>query len=492
VPQAEIYERGARAATGLAAIGVERGDVVATFLRNDVTMFEAAIGAATLGALVVPVNWHFKRDEARYVLEDSGAKVLVAHCDLLAEIDGAVPDGVTVLSVPTVPARRATSDAPCPAPGTEEWRIWLARFEPWAEPAQTPEYSMNYTSGTTGQPKGVRREPLSEEGRAAVARMFKQLQVGPDMRTIVAAPLYHAAPFGFSMAVLAAGGFIVLMDRFDPEAYLATIEEFAINNLQMVPTMFVRLLKLPDDVRGKFDLSSLELVSHGAAPCPPEVKQAMIEWWGPIIFEFYAASELGLIATFCTSEEALAHPGTVGRPVDGAEIRILDDDGAELPAGAVGEIAMWIRGTSPFTYHGNDEKRRGIQRGDLVTCGDMGYVDGDGYLYLTDRKSDMAIVGGANVYPAEVEHVLIGMPGVLDCAVFGIPDDDLGEVLAAVVQPQQGAELTSQEIIDWLAARVARTKVPRVVELRDELPREDTGKLFKRKLKQEFAARAAH
>jgi long-chain acyl-CoA synthetase len=321
--------------------------------------------------------------------------------------------------------------------------------------------------------------------------MFQQLQVEPGMRTIVAAPLYHAAPFGFSMAVLAAGGFIVLMDRFDPEGYLASIEQYAINNLQMVPTMFVRLLKLPRDVRDRFDLSSLELVSHGAAPCPPEVKQAMIEWWGPIIYEFYAASELGLIATFCTSEEALAHPGTVGRPVDGAVIRILDDDGAELPPGSVGEIAMWIRGTSPFTYHGNDEKRRGIQRGDLVTCGDMGYVDEEGYLYLTDRKSDMAIVGGANVYPAEIEHVLIGMPGVLDCAVFGIPDDDLGEVLAAVVQPQPGADLTGRAVIDWLAARIARPKVPRVVELRDELPREDTGKLFKRKLKQEFAARAA-
>jgi long-chain acyl-CoA synthetase len=489
--RATIYDRGARAARGLASLGVGRGDVVATFLRNDVTMYEAAIAAATLGALVVPVNWHFKRDEARYVLEDSGARVLIAHCDLLASIEGAVPEGVTVLSVPTVPSRRATSTAPCPAPGTEEWRPWLAQFEPWVDPPQTPEYSMNYTSGTTGQPKGVRRAPMTDEGRAAMATMFQQLRVGPEMRTIVAAPVYHAAPFGFSMAALAAGGFLVLMDRFDPEEYLAAIERYRINNVQMVPTMFVRLLKLPAETRARYDVSSLELVSHGAAPCPPDVKQSMIEWWGPIIYEFYAASELGLIATFCTSEEALSHPGTVGRPVDGAVIRILDDEGAEVPAGTVGEIAMWIRGTSPFTYHGNDEKRQGIQRGDLVTCGDMGYLDADGYLYLTDRKSDMVIVGGANVYPAEIEHVLVGMPGVLDCAVFGIPDDDLGEVLAAVVMPQPGAALTSQDVRDWLGERVARMKVPKVVELRDELPREDTGKLFKRKLKEEFAARAA-
>ncbi|MGD9995537.1 MAG: AMP-binding protein [Ilumatobacteraceae bacterium] len=484
-----IYDRGARAARGLASLGVGRGDVVATFLRNDVTMYEAAIATATLGALVVPVNWHFKRDEARYVLEDSGARVLVAHCDLLASIEGGVPEDVTVISVPTVPSRRATSNAPCPAPGTEEWGPWLARFDPWVEPPQTPEFSMNYTSGTTGQPKGVRRAPLSDEGRAAMATMFQQLRVGPGMRTIVAAPVYHAAPFGFSMAALAAGGFLALMDRFDPEEYLATIERFRINNVQMVPTMFVRLLKLPHEARGRYDVSSLELVSHGAAPCPPEVKQAMIEWWGPIIYEFYAASELGLIATFVTSEEALAHPGTVGRPVEGAVIRVLDDDGNEVPAGTVGEIAMWIRGTSPFTYHGNDEKRQGIQRGDLVTCGDMGYLDDEGYLYLTDRKSDMVIVGGANVYPAEIEHVLIGMPGVLDCAVFGIPDEDLGEVLAAVVQPQSGAQLSGEAVQAWLSERVARMKVPTVVEIRDELPREDTGKLFKRKLKQEFAAR---
>jgi long-chain acyl-CoA synthetase len=476
VPRGEIYDHGARAARGLASLGVRRGDVIATFLRNDVVFFEAAVAAATLGAIIVPINWHFKSDEMRYVLEDSGAKVLVAHADLLAGVPGAVPDGVVTLSVPG-------SD------GRDDWGQWLAGFEPWSDAPQTPEFSMNYTSGTTGRPKGVRREPLTDEGRAAMARMFTQLRVGSATRTIVAAPLYHAAPFGFSMSVLAAGGFIVLMSRFDASEYLANIERYRINNLQMVPTMFVRLLKLPREVREAHDLSSLELVSHGAAPCPAEAKAAMIEWLGPIIYEFYAASELGLIATFCTSEEALSHPGTVGRPVDGAVIRILDDDGAELPPGEVGEIAMWIRGTSRFTYHGNEAKRREIQRGDLVTCGDMGYLDEDGYLYLTDRKSDMVIIGGANIYPAEVEQLLVGMPGVLDCAVFGIPDDDLGETLAAVVQREPGSEIGSEDVIAWLTPRISRMKVPRVVEFRDELPREDSGKLFKRRLKEEFAAR---
>lgn len=489
VAQGEILDRGARAARGLDVLGIRRGDVVATFLRNDVACFEAAIAAATLGAHIVPINWHFRSDETKYVLEDSGAKVLVAHTDLLAQIPGAIPSGLTIYSVPTVPSRRAGATAP-PAPeGTTDWAGWIEGFEPWSEPARTPEYSMNYTSGTTGRPKGVRREPITDEGRAAMATMFDQLKVVPGMRTVVSAPLYHAAPFGFSMAVLRVGGFMVLMEHFDAEEYLANVQKYAADNVQMVPTQFVRFLKLPKEVRESYDVSSLKLITHGAAPCPAEVKAAMIDWVGPIISEFYAASELGLIATYCTSEEALSHPGTVGRPVAGAEIRILDDDGRELPTGEVGEIAMWIRGTSSFTYHGNEEKRNSIQRGNLVTCGDVGYLDADGYLYLTDRKSDMAIIGGANIYPAEVEQVLVGMPGVLDCAVFGIPDEDLGEVLAAVVQPQPGADITPDDIKAWLVPRVARMKVPVVVELRDELPREDTGKLFKRRLKEEFAAR---
>lgn len=488
VDRATIYERGAKGASGLASIGVQRGDVVATFLRNDVACFEAAIAAGTLGAHIVPINWHFKSAETQYILQDSGAKVLIAHTDLLQGLAPGVTDGLRVLSVPATRPSSGSNGAELAA-AADDWSAWIQGFPQWAEPAQTPEYSMNYTSGTTGQPKGVRREPLTAEGRETIARMFTQLRVRSGMRTIVAAPLYHAAPFGFAMAVMRAGGMIVLMDHFDAEQYLANIETYKIDNLQMVPTMFVRLLKLPDEVRHRYDLSSLELVSHGAAPCPAEVKTAMIEWLGPIIYEFYAASELGLITTFCTSQEALERPGTVGRAVEGAVIRILDDDGNELPPGEVGEIAMWVAGTSAFTYHGNEEKREGIQRGELVTCGDVGYMDEAGYLFLTDRKSDMAIIGGANVYPAEVEQLLVSMPGVLDCAVFGVPDDDLGEVLAAVVQPQPGAALTAEQVIEWLKPQIARMKVPRVVEFRDELPREDTGKLFKRRLKEEFAAR---
>jgi long-chain acyl-CoA synthetase len=315
-PRADIYDRGARGARSLAALGVERGDVVATFLRNDLPCFEVAIAAATLGAHIVPINWHAKSDEARYILEDCAAKVLVAHTDLLQQIQGAASLGLPTLTVPALASRRAPGQTMIR--GDHEWSGWVASHEPWSQPSQIPQYSMNYTSGTTGRPKGVRREPMTEEGRAAVARMFELLRVGPGMRTIVAAPLYHAAPFGYSMAALAAGAFIVLMERFDATEYLHTIEQYRINNLQMVPTMFVRLLKLPDEVRSAVDLSSLEIISHGAAPCPPLVKQAMIEWVGPIIYEFYAASEIGLIATLCSSEEALAHPGTVGRPVEGA------------------------------------------------------------------------------------------------------------------------------------------------------------------------------
>jgi long-chain acyl-CoA synthetase len=278
---------------------------------------------------------------------------------------------------------------------------------------------------------------------------------------------------------------MTIMPRFDAEDFLKLVERHRVTVVQMVPTMFVRLLALPEDVRARYDLSSLRRVVHAAAPCPPDVKRAMIDWLGPIIDEYYGGTETGPVV-FCTSEEWLAHPGTVGRPIKNASIRILDADGNELPAGESGEVFMWLDVWPNFTYENDPAKRRSIERDGLVSCGDVGYVDDAGYLYLNDRRSDMVISGGVNIYPAEIEACLLSLPGVRDCAVFGIPDDEFGEALAAYVEPLDGHALTPEEVRRHVRAKLASYKTPRVVELTGELPREDSGKIFKRRLREPY------
>ena len=253
----------------------------------------------------------------------------------------------------------------------------------------------------------------------------------------------------------------------------------------MVPTMFVRLLALPQEVRERYDISSLRWIVHAAAPCPVDVKRAMIEWMGPIVAEYYGGTETGPV-TYCTSEEWLAHPGTVGRALPGAVVKILDEDGEELPPGQSGEVYMWHSAWPDFTYEGDEEKRRSVERDGLVSCGDIGYLDEDGYLYLNDRASDMVISGGVNIYPAEIEACLLSLPGVRDCAVFGIPDEEFGEALAAHVEPHEGAQLSEEEVRAHVREHLASYKTPRVVEFSDSLPREDSGKIFKRRLREPY------
>jgi long-chain acyl-CoA synthetase len=257
----------------------------------------------------------------------------------------------------------------------------------------------------------------------------------------------------------------------------------------MVPTMFVRLLKLPDETRQKYDLSSLEFVVHAAAPCPPAIKRQMIEWWGPVINEYYGATEMGAVV-FHTSEEALRRPGTVGRPVKGGTVRIYDDQGRQLGPNQIGEVYLRIEGFPDFTYNGLDQQRREIERDGLVTAGDVGYLDEDGYLFLCDRKRDMVISGGVNIYPAEIEAVLISMPGVHDVAVFGIPDDEYGESLCAYIEPDQDSDLSADQVRRFMSGKLADYKAPRVIEFRRDLPREDSGKIFKRKLRDPHWERA--
>ncbi|HEY2112769.1 MAG TPA: AMP-binding protein, partial [Dongiaceae bacterium] len=329
----------------------------------------------------------------------------------------------------------------------------------------------------------VRRAPATSAEAAAgdvVRRLVYSFR--PGMRTVTCCPLYHSAPNLYTARSLAFADLIILQPRFEPEALLQVIASERITHLFLTPTNFVRLLKLPKEQRLRHDVSSLEAVIHAAAPCPPAVKRAMIEWFGPVINEFYGGTESGPV-TFCSSAEWLARPGTVGRPVPGATIRAYGDDGTLLETGEPGELFMRLSSYPDFTYHGQPAARREIERDGLITCGDIGYFDAEGYLFICDRKRDMVISGGVNIYPAEIESVLVTMPGLHDAVVFGIPDEEFGEALMALVEPMPGSILEPEAVKAFLRGHLADYKVPRRVEMRDALPREDTGKIFKRKLR---------
>ena len=307
--------------------------------------------------------------------------------------------------------------------------------------------------------------------------------------TVVTGPMYHSAPNAYGLTAARLGARVILQPRFEPEGLLAMIERDKVTHLHMVPTMFVRLLKLPDAVKRKYDLSSLQFVVHAAAPCPVHVKEQMIDWWGPVINEYYGGTETGAVV-FCTSEEWLAHRGTVGKALPNASVKILSESGEELEKGATGEVVCRLLDTADFTYHGDDDKRARAEKAGLISLGDVGYLDQDGFLYLCDRAKDMVISGGVNIYPAEIEAELHKMPGVADCAIFGIPDEEFGEALCAVVQRQPGATISEQDVIQFLRAHVAGYKVPRRIEFQTDLPREDSGKIFKRKLREPYWAAA--
>jgi len=488
-----LAERSARAAAGLASLGIGKGDLIALYLRNDFPFFEASGAAGLIGAYPTPVNWHYTPDEARYLFENSGAKAIVIHADLIAPIREALPVGVPVLVVPTPPeiAEAYGIDPVATPPGFLEWASWLEDFEPYAEPPAESGGTIIYTSGTTGRPKGVRRNPPTPEQIEVYSRIlvrgFGFTGFGPpgQIVTVVTGPMYHSAPNAYGLFAARVGGTVILQPRFDPEELLQLIERHKVTHLHMVPIMFHRLLKLPEDVKARYDLSSLKFVVHAAAPCPPPIKRAMIEWWGPVIEEYYGATETGIVVS-CNSEEWLAHPGTVGKPIPESQVRVIDKDGNDVPQGEVGEVVARTPGLNDFTYHGDDQKRRDSEKAGLIAPGDIGYFDKDGFLYLCDRAKDMIISGGVNIYPAEIEAELLKMPGVADCAVFGIPDEEFGEGVCAVVQPAEGADLSEASVKAYLRDHVAGYKVPRRVELAADLPREDSGKIFKRKLREPF------
>jgi long-chain acyl-CoA synthetase len=482
----ELFERVARAATVLDRHGVGAGDRVAVMLRNDFPFLEATYGAQLLGAVPVPVNWHYRRDEAGFILIDSAAKAVVVHADLLGEIAGVVPGGCAVL-VADVPEDLAAACriAAVKAPPRLSWDAAVREAVAWPHPPLPAAASMIYTSGTTGRPKGIRRRRPLDPAAPGFAATLAVLGIAPGMRTVVCGPLYHSAPNVFGQLAGRMGGLVVLQPRFDAEQLLAMIERYSISALHLVPTMMIRMLRLPAEVRARYDVSSVSCVAHAAAPCPPQIKRAFIDWFGPVVNEYYGGSETTAVVA-CSSEEWLAHPGTVGRALVDCEVRIYSEGGTELGPGEVGDIYLWNAGVGDFTYEGRDQDRTAIERDGLVTVGDMGYLDEDGYLYLCDRRRDMIIAGGVNIYPAEIEAVLSTHPDVADCAVIGVPHEEFGESVLAIVQPGEVATRDGEGIRAFLRERIADYKVPRRIEFTDQLPREDSGKVFKQRLRSRY------
>jgi long-chain acyl-CoA synthetase len=493
ITYAAIAERIARAATGLKALGLRDGTPVGMMLRNDFALFEVSAAAAALGSPVVPINWHLKAEEVGYILADSCAGILVCHADLLPQIAAGLPKRIHVLVVATPPEIAAAfgvaADLARVPDGMTDWDNWRDSHAPLQEqPGRAA--AMFYTSGTTGQPKGVRRLPLRPEQMAVLERVSAiayGVKAGEDQIILMNGPMYHSAPSSYGMLAFQQRCKIVLEPRFDPEDLLQLIERHRVTHMHMVPTMFVRLLRLPDEVKARYDLSSLRFVVHGAAPCPVHVKQAMIAWWGPVINEYFGATETG-IPIWHSAEEALAKPGTVGRAIEGGIVKIFGPSGEPLGVNQPGEIFMRQTAMPDFDYHGKAEARAEAGRDGLVSVGDIGYLDEDGYLFLCDRKRDMVISGGVNIYPAEIENTLIGMDGVRDCAVFGIPDDEFGERLCACIESEPGAELSPTDVQAYLRQRLANFKVPKDIEFLETLPREASGKIFKRKLRDPYWA----
>lgn len=487
----EALDRAARVAAGLGKLGVQPGDRVAIVLRNDIEFVELSLAASLAGAIPVPVNWHWKGRELGYLLSDSGAKAAFVHRDLAPAVTDALEHPIPLVEVVPSAALRAAYRLPdeLPPVGDLELEDWLSEITERVEAPPTPPLSVIYTSGTTGAPKGILREPMTpEQSGPAIERIFRAFGIQPGMHTMVPAPMYHSAPNAHALFAMAAGLELTIMPRFEPRAFLDTVARKKINHTQMVPTMFVRLLQLPEEVKQAADLSSLQSVVHAAAPCPPEVKRQMIDWWGSIIVEYYGGSETGVVV-FCDSQEWLAHPGTVGKALPGCGVKILLPDGSEAPTGTFGEIYLSPGPTWPdFTYIGNDEKRRRMERDGYLTIGDGGHLDEDGFLYLSDRINDMVISGGVNIYPAEIEQFMITLPGVRDVAVFGIPDPEFGEVLAAHVDTDPDSGLTEDDLREQVRQNLAGYKVPKVVVIDRNLPREESGKLYKRRIRATYWA----
>jgi len=495
LPGEQLQHRVGQAAGAMRALGLEPGHVVCMLMRNDFPILEVALAAERIGVVAVPLNWHASSEDLEHILKDAGARVLVAHTDLLNKVPS-VPAGCVVMQVAPPPEVRAAyrlSEAESAlGDGVTEYETWLTSAQTVHEATASPPFRLLYTSGSTGRPKGVRRDTSSASISAAMSlrtRVAHGMESGP-MRAVMTGPLYHSAPYAYSLNCVRMGELLALQPRFDAAQLLDLIGQLKISHLHAVPTMFARLLDLPEAIKAAADVSSLRSVAHGAAMCPRDVKHSMLRWWGPVLYEYYAATEIGVMAA-CTSQEWLDHPGTVGRPPPGVTIRIVDDTGTLLPTGGVGEILVRSDVVPSVSYQNLPEALSGLRRdGGWATLGDIGYQDEDGFLWLCDRKSDLVISGGVNIFPAEVEQAVLRLSGVKDCIVFGIPDRDLGEALALYVEADEGVRLNAQDLRAGVLEELGRLRVPRVIRVVDSLPREDSGKLARRKMKARYLEEA--
>jgi long-chain acyl-CoA synthetase len=482
----ELEARANRLAHSFRRAGLVEGDAVAILMENNEHIHAVMWAARRSGLYYVPINTHLTAPEAAYIVDNSAAKAIIGSaalrktCENLAEH---LPAGLPAVLMIALDDEEADLDG------------WLRYPECVADQPDTPIDDevegdlLQYSSGTTGRPKGIKRE-LPHVSPAVAPGLMSAL-VGfwmhPNAVYLSPAPLYHTAPSVWSMSVQAGGITTVVLEKFDPEGCLEAIQRHRVTHGQFVPAMFTRMLKLPDSVRDSYDLSSLQRVMHAAAPCPVEIKKQMIDWWGPIVDEYYASSE-AIGSTLIGAEEWLAHPGSVGKPMN-CQIHILDEDGNELPPDQAGEI--YFEGGFSFEYLNDAEKTAASHdRHGWATVGDVGYLDDDGYLYLTDRRHHMIISGGVNIYPQEAENLLVTHPKVLDAAVFGIPHDEMGQSVKAVVQTVDPADATDEfadGLLAWLRDRLAHYKCPRSISFEAQLPRTDAGKLYKNELVEKYS-----
>jgi long-chain acyl-CoA synthetase len=476
----ELERRVTQAAHLLQDLGVRRGDAVAFCVENSPEFFEIAWAAQRVGAIFTPMSTKLTADDVQYIVEDSGARVFIlsAACEASRHSKNAFSPTVKLLSV--------GGDID----GCADWKQLRQSMPTNAIASPSPGGEMMYSSGTTGRPKGVRKSLPDGEFDVPDSRtvsLSRAFSVSHDSVYLSTSPLYHSAPYRYAATALSCGATCIVMERFDEDMALRCIATYRCTHSIWVPTMFHRLLRLPTEIRALHDTDSLRYAVHGAAPCPIHVKERMIEWWGPILYEYYAGTE-GIGACMISSQEWLAHKGSVGRATDG-EIHILDEQDEELPLGVTGVVHF--KNASSFEYWNAPDKTAGSRsKQGWWTYGDIGHVDADGYLYLTDRKDFMIISGGVNIYPQEIENVLLAHPKVSDAAVFGVPNEEYGEQVTAVVQPVGDPTLYTaadkSELIDFCRRKLGSLKSPRTIEFVDELPRHATGKLYKRLLRERY------
>ena len=480
---AELEAASNRGAHLLRSAGLRAGDAVAICLDNSLKFFEVAWAAIRSGLVLVPVSTKLTAGEIAFIVQDCSAKALIVSESIgkaFADMPAAVP-GTLLFGVEGH------------ADGYRSWDEEVANQPASPVSGELPGSEMLYSSGTTGRPKGINYGQSGEAYRGvrdSALAMFQRLGLTDDVVYLNPAPLYHSAPFAWSVGTLQFGGTVVVMEKFDAEQALSLIERYKVTVSQWVPTHFVRMLKLPEEVRAEYDVSSIRFALHSAAPCPASVKREMIEWWGPVVYEYFGSSEQTAL-TFIGPDETLTHPGSVGRAVSGA-VHICDEEGEPVPTGVVGQI--YSEGGTDFTYHNDETKTRGARnRYGWTTVGDMGYLDEEGYLYLSDRKDFMIITGGVNVYPQEVENLLVTHPKITDAAVLGMPDKDYGQIVTAVIQPADMMLATPafrEELSAWMRQSLSAVKVPKRIEFLPELPRLPTGKMAKHKLRKELEAKA--